>query len=323
MTADWYYSSNGQRTGPVSEAEIRNLATTGKLSASDLVWHTGQPNWIPASSVPDLFSRRPPPPATSLMKFRKPDGVFDVDRFLWFQPTGNKKWIFCGITGALLMYVVLQSTINSERQKELEYYRNALRALEEKHERLTTKNTRLVQFEKLKSAREDKVAALIHLAETLAAARAWESDSKAYEAHCEANKTRHQLIARQMQSPDKARIVGPTEGHEPYLGSFEKAYASFLPSTKAEIFRLLDNGGEYNDLRNIYNNKCAEIRRRAEAARRTLQGTGYPFSIESQDYSTVFTPLEEYHGDNDSFRAIWNAPTSDDLRAFDASITAE
>lgn len=35
MSADWYYSSKGKKVGPVSESEIRSLATSGRLSATN------------------------------------------------------------------------------------------------------------------------------------------------------------------------------------------------------------------------------------------------------------------------------------------------
>lgn len=63
----WYYARNGQRMGPVEEAEILRLAQTGQLAGTDLVWKTGLPDWRPAGQMPELASyffrpAAPPPP---------------------------------------------------------------------------------------------------------------------------------------------------------------------------------------------------------------------------------------------------------------------
>lgn len=52
----WFYIRDGQRFGPVEEAELIQLAREGRLHSDDLVWNStmGQ-EWKPASSVPDLF----------------------------------------------------------------------------------------------------------------------------------------------------------------------------------------------------------------------------------------------------------------------------
>ena len=53
----WFYIRNGQRQGPVEDGELSRLAQEGQLAPDDLVWNStmGQ-QWMPASSVPDLFA---------------------------------------------------------------------------------------------------------------------------------------------------------------------------------------------------------------------------------------------------------------------------
>jgi hypothetical protein len=55
--ADWYYSNNNKRMGPVSHAELQNLAATGKLRPADLVWTAGMANWARAEKISDLSRR--------------------------------------------------------------------------------------------------------------------------------------------------------------------------------------------------------------------------------------------------------------------------
>lgn len=51
----WYYAQSGQRVGPIALDELRRLASCGQITPSDLVWHQGLPQWIPAHNVPLLF----------------------------------------------------------------------------------------------------------------------------------------------------------------------------------------------------------------------------------------------------------------------------
>jgi len=111
----------------VSEREIRTHAAAGRLTASDLVWRTGQPNWVSASSVPGLFAGPPPLPSTSHIQPKA---------------AGNKKSLVLGIIGVALLLVVasLQSMMNNHnrrRQEEVDFHGNeARRSLERAEEML-------------------------------------------------------------------------------------------------------------------------------------------------------------------------------------------
>lgn len=47
----WYYAVNGQRMGPVSEAEFEQLVQNGTIKPDTLVWRQGFANWQPYSTV--------------------------------------------------------------------------------------------------------------------------------------------------------------------------------------------------------------------------------------------------------------------------------
>jgi len=55
MAADWYYEIDGQQHGPVSAGQLRQLATTGELQPSHLIWKEGMPKKVPAGSAKALF----------------------------------------------------------------------------------------------------------------------------------------------------------------------------------------------------------------------------------------------------------------------------
>jgi hypothetical protein len=52
--ADWYYAKNRQQLGPVDDGQIRQLAQSGQIAATDLVWRDGMAQWIAAGQVPEL-----------------------------------------------------------------------------------------------------------------------------------------------------------------------------------------------------------------------------------------------------------------------------
>lgn len=61
----WYYAKNDQQLGPVSPAELKQLAATRALLPEDLIWREGMESWAAASKVKGLFPepREPAPTA--------------------------------------------------------------------------------------------------------------------------------------------------------------------------------------------------------------------------------------------------------------------
>ncbi len=51
----WWYAREEEQLGPVSPAELRRLAGSGGLAATDLVWREGMAEWAPAARIKGLF----------------------------------------------------------------------------------------------------------------------------------------------------------------------------------------------------------------------------------------------------------------------------
>ena len=49
--ATWFYESNGQRKGPISEAEVRQLIQAAAISRKTPVWRQGLSAWTPAGNT--------------------------------------------------------------------------------------------------------------------------------------------------------------------------------------------------------------------------------------------------------------------------------
>ena len=59
---EWFYSQENKQIGPVSAAEMKRLAATGKLTPSSLVWREGMEECVPAGKVKGLFDEEIPAP---------------------------------------------------------------------------------------------------------------------------------------------------------------------------------------------------------------------------------------------------------------------
>jgi hypothetical protein len=56
MADQWFYAQGGQHIGPVTFEQLTQLARSGGLTANDLVWQEGMPDWQPAGQVAGLFA---------------------------------------------------------------------------------------------------------------------------------------------------------------------------------------------------------------------------------------------------------------------------
>jgi hypothetical protein len=60
---EWYYAKDGKQQGPISMAQLRQLASSGRLEPTDMVFKTGTTDWVDASTVAGLFASARSAPA--------------------------------------------------------------------------------------------------------------------------------------------------------------------------------------------------------------------------------------------------------------------
>jgi len=91
---EWYYAKENKQHGPVSAAELKQLADRGQLRPSDLVWREGMEEWIAAKKVKGLFEEgtpaappkpvavppKPSPHAGAPPAFEKSEAAFERSR---------------------------------------------------------------------------------------------------------------------------------------------------------------------------------------------------------------------------------------------------
>jgi hypothetical protein len=74
MAGEWFLAREGQQaSGPMTTQQLKEMAASGQVQATDLVWKQGMPKWVPATQIKGLIpgtgssgvSNRPvePPPA--------------------------------------------------------------------------------------------------------------------------------------------------------------------------------------------------------------------------------------------------------------------
>lgn len=56
MAAQWYYTVNRQQQGPVSWEALCQLAQSGTLQPTDLIWQEGMASWVKANTQGGLFA---------------------------------------------------------------------------------------------------------------------------------------------------------------------------------------------------------------------------------------------------------------------------
>ena len=80
----WYYTRDGEQSGPLAQEEIKLMIASGKIRPHDLVWRNGIPDWVRADSIRDFVTALavcPPPPRSR--KVARREGIEKIlDRFV-------------------------------------------------------------------------------------------------------------------------------------------------------------------------------------------------------------------------------------------------
>lgn len=96
MAEKWYYNIGGQQHGPVSPTTVKELAASGQLAQTDMVWKEGMPSWVPAGKLKGLFTDSNDPgaftasnqgtPATQSGEWPEPGTDISADERVWLFP---------------------------------------------------------------------------------------------------------------------------------------------------------------------------------------------------------------------------------------------
>lgn len=56
MSAQWFYTKNDEKKGPVTDKELKDLASNGGISPTDSLWKEGMAEWKAAGTFKSLFA---------------------------------------------------------------------------------------------------------------------------------------------------------------------------------------------------------------------------------------------------------------------------
>lgn len=102
MAIEWYYTGDGERRGPVTSAELKQLAASGVITPDDLVWREGMKKWTPARKVQGLHSATLPPP----IEEPQPEIQVQILRPRHGLLARIAKWISIGWSGICLLGIL-------------------------------------------------------------------------------------------------------------------------------------------------------------------------------------------------------------------------
>src|SRR5690242_12133034 len=91
---NWYYVEDGKQAGPVDDAQLQQLAQSGKVLPETLVWREGMANWEPFGqatgvnpampTAPPVVGSAPAPLAANEVVCAECGGIFDLSNTIQF-----------------------------------------------------------------------------------------------------------------------------------------------------------------------------------------------------------------------------------------------
>lgn len=121
MASQWYYSKGGQREGPVPSEQLKELAASGQLAPTDLVWKEGMAQWVEASKIKGLYpaptepNPQSPPPIPLSPQCPHPFGsLFSKGRGLRkevFRSRIGGLMILAGLVGAVFFFFFFETSV--------------------------------------------------------------------------------------------------------------------------------------------------------------------------------------------------------------------
>jgi hypothetical protein len=75
----WFYASDGQQNGPVSDEQLDELLRSGKINYATLVWREGMTDWQPLNLAARPVATSPPPGTASGATCAECGKIFPLD----------------------------------------------------------------------------------------------------------------------------------------------------------------------------------------------------------------------------------------------------
>lgn len=106
MAIEWYVKTNDKQLGPLSSAQLKELADRKRITTSTLVRRGDQTQWMQAGAIRDLFSPSPVPPAP-MPAFTQPNPSVSTPASSKLKsPVVVKALVGAGVFGSLSLTVL-------------------------------------------------------------------------------------------------------------------------------------------------------------------------------------------------------------------------
>ncbi|MDP0490150.1 MAG: DUF4339 domain-containing protein [Verrucomicrobiota bacterium JB023] len=91
-TTEWFYSTSGEQSGPVSGAQLQQLALTGEINAETPVWTEGMENWLPAGQIENLLPEAAPGAGSQTLAANDPEygAQATAEQDPWAEPENHR-----------------------------------------------------------------------------------------------------------------------------------------------------------------------------------------------------------------------------------------
>jgi len=117
---EWYFSRDGQQSGPLSYDELKAKADEGALMPrKDLVWKEGMTDWRPVGEIEGLFERRPPAVTEDDTPYSTPTGGYEETGNTGEWPGARRRGYLFGIFIFPILWHIVMTIVTVQAQEFL------------------------------------------------------------------------------------------------------------------------------------------------------------------------------------------------------------
>ena len=119
MAREWYYTKDGERQGPVTPQQLKQLSASGDLQPTDLIWKDGMAEWKKAGTVQKLFGDSVPtltsaPSPTRTVEPSDQPGLLKKAKTKFAALTTPQKFLVGGVGGMGVFFFLCMACVDLE-----------------------------------------------------------------------------------------------------------------------------------------------------------------------------------------------------------------
>jgi hypothetical protein len=99
--AEWFFSQEGRRLGPVTLGVLRKLVESGRLRPEELLWKEGMAGWQPVGQVLGVPEKPPATFTSGHLSVKNPSAI--TPAHFWLAGFGVVALLLCGVLGTWIV----------------------------------------------------------------------------------------------------------------------------------------------------------------------------------------------------------------------------